>query len=173
MTTRWLRRDAIGLAPPNTAHLAVRHDRVLGVTVHWTAGNSHDAPAQWRAIQADEMHRGYGDIAYNAGVADDGSLLEGRANGWVGAHALSGHELANRTTFGVAYIGNGNPTPAAITALKAYLFVVALELKLSAPILLLGHQDWLPFGGIPTACPGTLEPIVRQIRAAIHASAHP
>lgn len=169
MTTTWKTRAQLGLAPPIMSHLSPRHDRVLGVTVHWTATTNLAPDAVWKTIQRNEQAAGYGDIAYNAGFTDAGEILAGRDNGWVGAHATSEANVANRTTYGIAYVGNGRPTVQAVQALRAYLYVVILTLKLPHPIQLLGHQEWEPFGGIATACPGSIEPIVRAIRNELHA----
>lgn len=176
MTIKWVSRNDLGLAMPNPSHLQVRpgggRSGVIGVTVHWTVTPNGNPHSTWKAIQHDEMtNKGYGDISYNAGVTDQGEILEGRSPLYVGAHALAHGNIANLSTYGVAYVGNGEPTGAAIDALKAYIFVVILSLRLGHPIILPGHQDWLPFGGIPTACPGTMERIVRDIRRQIGAPA--
>lgn len=110
------------------------------------------------------MEGEYGDISYNAGCTDGGLILAGRDPRWVGAHARTLHNVANLSTYGIAYLGSGSPTPAAVQALRAYIYVVILSLGHGHPIILPGHQDWRPFGGIATACPGQLEPIVKIIR---------
>lgn len=176
MTVQWKTREQCGLRAPNPGKLALRANGpkggVLGVTVHWTGFASGPDPlATWRGIQRAEMEAEYGDLSYNAGVTDGGLILAGRDAKYVGAHAKAHANLANLSTYGVAYIGDRAPTPAGIQALRAYIYVTILSLRLGHTILLPGHQDWVPFGGIPTACPGTLEPVVRAIRLDIGAKA--
>lgn len=180
----WVSRAQCGLAPPNLARLSERNPggdwraRVLGVTVHWTGGNAGGDPhAYWRTLQAQAMSGAnvngtrYGDIEYNAGFDDAGEILDGRSNVFEGAHATSRNNIANTVTLGLAYLGAGEPTPQALAAMRAYVFVTIFELHLPQPIILVGHQDWAPFGGIPTACPGSLELPVRILAHQLQAQA--
>lgn len=156
---RIVTRAELGLAPANPAHLTSRGtDRLIGVTVHCTVTPTADPVGTWRQIQAEYLsgnnvnHTVYGDLPYNDGITLDGRILQGRDHKWVGAHALSNTNVANRTTLGVAIIGTGaNITPAAETALRQYLYLAGLELG-HAP-LVFDHYDWHALGGISTACP--------------------
>ncbi|MUL39641.1 N-acetylmuramoyl-L-alanine amidase [Streptomonospora sp. PA3] len=109
--------------------------------VHHSAGPTTQTV---RSIQDFHLDgRGWSDIGYNLLVDDDGNAYEGR--GWlvVGAHAV-GH---NRSGIGVCYIGENNPTPAAMVTIRA-LYDEACERagrRLSAK----GHGDVNE-----TSCPG-------------------
>lgn len=157
--TTIVRRDQMKLAPPNLARLSIRRpDKVIGVTVHCTITPSADPVGTWKQIQAEYLsghnvnHEQYGDLPYNDGITMDGRILEGRAHAYVGAHAASTNNVANRTTLGVAIIGTGdNITPQAIAALRTYVYLATLELG-HRP-LLFDHYDWRALGGIATACP--------------------
>lgn len=154
-----LNRAQCGLAPPNLSRLSHRApDQLIGVTVHCTVTPTADPVATWRQIQAEYLsgnnvnHQAYGDLPYNDGITLDGRILTGRGHEWVGAHALSSNNLANRLTLGVALIGTGDSiTPAAIRALRFYLFFATVELGHQP--MLFDHYDWRALGGISTACP--------------------
>jgi hypothetical protein len=187
----FLDRTRCGLEPPNLAHLSRRTDPLVGVTVHWTdtaLPNVHDvgrqvyaraALAAWQQIQREYMsgnnvnHEVYGDTPYNAAFDDTGRILAGRGNFFVGAHALVNNpnpaidNAANRFTLGLAYLGAGEPTRLALEAMDAYLYLAHYEV--GHGILVLGHQEWAPFGGISTACPGSIEQPVRDVRAKLAA----
>lgn len=182
MTTSWITREQIGMAPANVAHLTPRRSStppLVGATVHHTdtawVRNRHDALNAWKQIQASAMNGSlpsgdrYGDTPYAAGIDDWGGILVGRDQGhYVGAHATSTGNHANVQTFGVAYIGGDAPTPAAIEALRAYLWLVAFTLHRPTPIVLMTHREWNQFGGISTACPGNrLQAVTEQIRRQI------
>jgi hypothetical protein len=159
MSLRILSRADCGLAPPNTARLSLRGaERLIGVTVHCTVTPAADPVATWRQIQREYLTgnnvngQKYGDLPYNDGITLDGRILQGREHKYVGAHATSSQNIANRLTLGVALIGTGaSITPAAEAALRAYLYLAALELGHRA--LLWDHCDWRALGGISTACP--------------------
>lgn len=87
--------------------------------------------------------RGWGDVGYNFLVRDDGTIYEGR--GWlvVGAHCR-GH---NRSGIGVAFIGNDNPTEAALRSIR-WLYDEACR-KAGRTLRKLGHGQ-----RYATACPG-------------------
>lgn len=156
---RVVSRAEMGLAPANTARLSLRGtDRLVGVTVHCTVTPTADPVATWRQIQAEYLsgnnvnHTVYGDLPYNDGITLDGRILQGRDHKYVGAHAMSTTNVANRVTLGVALIGTGaNITPAAEAALRGYLYLASLELG-HVP-LVFDHYDWHALGGIATACP--------------------
>ena len=154
-----LTRAQCGLLPPNLNRLEVATPgQLVGVTVHCTVTPTADPLATWRDIQSAEMrgadpsHDTYGDIAYNAGVTLDGRILTGRDRQWVGAHATSTNNVANRITIGVALIGTGGTiTPAAELALRECLALAHLAFG-HAP-LIFDHLDWRALGGIATSCP--------------------
>lgn len=167
-----LTRAQCGLAPANLAHLSIRSpDRPVGITVHCTVTPTSDPVATWRQIQQEYLsgnnvnHAVYGDIPYNDGITLDGRILQGRDHRYVGAHALSAYNVANRVTLGVALIGTGaNITPQAVTALRQYIYLATLELG-HRP-LLFDHYDWRALGGIATACPDPPTAfVVGQLRA--------
>lgn len=167
-----LTRDQCGLALPNRDRLSGRlPDHVVGVTVHCTVTPTADPVATWRQIQAEYLsgnnvnHAQYGDIPYNDGITLDGRILTGRPHGYVGAHALSTNNIANRWTLGVAIIGTGATiTPAAEQALRTWLYLATLEIG-HRP-LLFDHLDWRAYGGISTACPDPATvAFVGQLRA--------
>ena len=184
MTVTWISRADAGLRAPDVAHLTERHAGtrpLVGATVHHTATPGIDTPAEaeaaWRAIQLaaldGRLESGdvYGDIPYAAGFDDWGRIYVGRAQGhYVGAHARSNLNVANETTFGVAYIGENEPTDAALEALQAYLYVVSITIHASAaaPLRIMSHREWEPFGGTATDCPGDhLQGAVTMLRIAL------
>jgi hypothetical protein len=155
-------RAQAGLAPPNPARLSHRTDKPWGVTKHHSASSpprtAMDSIALWRELQREAMsgnnpnHVQFGDIEYNVGFDDFGQILIGRDTQWVGAHATSSNNVANRMTFGIAFLGMDPTTPAAMEALRAYAWCASASFGHAA--IMLGHQDWARWGGIPTACPG-------------------
>lgn len=164
MKVEWLTRAQCGLPP--APHMTPRPVHLIGTTPHYTATADHDAhPLETWARIAHEATSGgladhYVDTPYNAGVcklADGvGGILAGRPNNVIGAHArpipMHGHpeppswaDVANLYTLGVALIGT-TPTPEALAALKAYLYVA--NVGEHAPQIF-PHSFW-----DPTACPG-------------------
>lgn len=161
ITVHWLTRAQAELppAPP----MAPRPVHLFGTTVHHTATPDPETHplARWKQIH-DEAISGaladrYTDIPYNAGVcklaAGVGGVLAGRPNGVIGAHTrpIANHpvppswaDVANLYTLGVALVGT-KPSPEALAALKAYLFVA--NLGDHAP-LIFPHSFW-----DPTDCP--------------------
>ena len=162
MTVTWIRREQSGLVAPNPNRLSHRVDKPWGVTKHHTGGAEPRTPQEscaiWRSLQQQAMsgqnvnHTAYGDIEYNVGFDRFGQILIGRDTQWNGAHATSRNNLANRMTFGIAYLGLDPSTPQAMEALKAYAFVASYSFGHAA--IMLGHMDWVKWGGIATACPG-------------------
>lgn len=157
--TQFLTREQLHLAPPIPSRLEVAHDLVTGITLHCTGSPATNAALKWHDIQREAMagtlpsHDLYGDHPYNAGVSLGGDVFAGRDHRWVGAHAASTHNVANRTTLGVALVGDGHTLDAkAEQAIRAcvYLFQVAYRRK----PLIFDHLDWRALGGIATACPG-------------------
>lgn len=158
---RWITRAQWGALPATGG--TFRRDQIVGITEHHSTGatlrpTNGDYYAWVREIQKFHMLGGLGekyvDIAYNALYDSNGNIFEGRANGVVGAHALSTGNVANRITLGLCFLGNGDDTltPAAQAARRAYYYVTA-QLVHHQP-LRWGHRDWAGAGGISTHCPG-------------------
>lgn len=165
-------REQCGLTPANPARMTYDAFRpIFGVTVHCTVTPAADPVATWREIQREYQsgrnvnHAAYGDIPYHDGITQDGRILAGRDHRYVGAHALSTHNIANRGTIGVALIGTGdNISPAAQSALRAWVYLMTLELGRRP--LLFDHLDWRALGGISTACPDPATvAFIAQLRA--------
>lgn len=165
MKPHFFTRAECGLAPANTSRLGSRFDLVTGITWHCTGSPTADPLDKWRQIQQLAMEGKlpsrdlYGDHPYNAGIVLDGehagAILPGRDPKWVGAHATSTHNVANRTTIGVAILGDGSHlTPAALTAMSAVVYVLAFG-TYKRGLLAFDHRDWRALGGIATACPGS------------------
>lgn len=171
MKPQFLTRDQVGLAAPNLSRLGSRFDLVAGITWHCTGAPTRDPLGKWRQIQELAMEGKlpsrdlYGDHPYNAGIVLDGpfggSILPGRDPKWIGAHAASTHNVANRITLGVAILGDGSRlTPAAITAMSALVYVLAFG-TYKRGLVPFDHRDWKALGGIATACPGSA--VERQV----------
>jgi len=164
MTVRWVTRDQAGLQPPNLARLSRHdpHDRRWGVTKHHTAGATPHVPLDsfriWRELQASAMsgnnvnHTRYGDIEYNVGFDDFGQILVGRDSQWVGAHAASANNVANRMTFGAAYLGRA--TRRCRPSTRSTPTCTSRPCRSEHAAITLGHKDWSRWGGIITDCPG-------------------
>ncbi|WP_448852608.1 N-acetylmuramoyl-L-alanine amidase [Corynebacterium sp. 335C] len=105
------------------------NDKVLGCTVHHTAGSNNYTEAQAAGIVRGIYHyhavtRGWGDVGYNALVDKYGNIYEGRAGGLdkpvQGAHAGG----FNTNTWGISIMGNYtsvNPTEASIKSVANML----------------------------------------------------
>lgn len=105
------------------------NDKVLGTTVHHTAGSNNYTEAQAAGIVRGIYHyhavtRGWGDVGYNALVDKFGNIYEGRAGGLdknvQGAHAGG----FNTDTWGISIMGNYtsiNPTEASIKSVANML----------------------------------------------------
>lgn len=163
MTTQFVLRAEWGAAPPRGGTPRSLAE-VVGTTWHHTTGRTlrpslGDYDAWLRAIQQEHFRRGYADIAYTALFDAQGRIYQGRSNDIVGAHALSAHNVANRRTFGIAYLGSGDQlTPAACTAMRAYVYVQMIALAPhrpagAAPLAQWLHRQWAVLGGTPTYCP--------------------
>ncbi|MBA4494156.1 cell wall-binding repeat-containing protein [Paenactinomyces guangxiensis] len=110
-------------------HMVVHHSA--------TSNSDTDYESTIRAIYAfhakpkDQGGRGWGDIAYNALIAPNGTIYEGRkgkdgdilTEGVVGGHAYS----FNYGTFGVSMIGNYNEKPLASQARASLVKLLAYE----------------------------------------------
>lgn len=172
-TPRFYTRSELGLLEPNTSRLGGRHDLVTGITWHCTGSATRDPIGKWLQIQELAMagklpsRDTYGDHPYNAGIVVDGdhrgAVLVGRDPKWVGAHAASSHNVANRTTIGIAIIGDGTTlSPSARTAMKAVVYVLAFG-TYKRGLLAFDHLDWRGLGGIATACPGSA--VIAEVNA--------
>lgn len=161
---RFWTREQAGLAAPDLGRLAIRRDVVTGITFHCTGSPALDPVAKWRQIQQLAMlgklpsRDLYGDQPYNAGIvltgAFAGVILPGRDLKYVGAHAASTDNVANRTTLGVAVIGDGSILSAAgWEAIEALVYVWAFGVY-KRGLQPFDHLDWRAAGGITTACPG-------------------
>ena len=165
-------RDLCGLIPPDPNRLDTRVDVVSAITVHDCGADVVDPIAKWRQIdelaRAGELpsHDLYGDVPYNAGITQDGRILEGRSAAFVGAHAASTNNVANRISLGVCLVGSGQLiSPAAEEALREYFELAAYVGRVPA-LMPFDHLDWRAFGGIITSCPGPATvAFVAQIRA--------
>lgn len=154
-----VRRARVPLAAPIYSRMQSRGDTaVVGITVHITASGADDPLGKWRAIQGAAMGGSlpsgdvYGDIPYHDGISMDGRIIEGRSHRFVGAHASSTGNLANRVTDGVAVIGTGaGISDGAKAALRTYVYLWTLEHHRRP--LIFDHYDWRALGGIATACP--------------------
>lgn len=168
MSVVWHSRQELGLVAPNLAHLTPRSQPYRGVVVHWIGGPETATPAVvWRRLQQEAMngdnvnHTVYGDIEYEAGACEsiahpgNGSIFEGRSNGFVGAHATSTDNVANDTLLGIAVVGNVL-TPGVIQALEAYIYcaIAGRDPRDTEQFVLECHRDLVNVGGIQTACPG-------------------
>jgi hypothetical protein len=149
-------------ADPITARLALRApaDTWVGATWHHSTGTQLGSPnsAAWvREIQA--YHQGtlgYGDIAYSALIDAAGRVFEGRDRKYVGAHAASAGNVANRRTHGVCFLGDLTYSGPTVAAQHAALWVLETMRYVGDGLYCWEHREWLQYGppAKPTACPG-------------------
>lgn len=173
---RFYTREQLHLALPNPARLSQRSDVVVGITLHCTGAPTNDTVSKWRQIQALAMTGAlpsgdrYGDHPYNAGVNLGGDIYAGRDTHWNGAHAASTHNVANRTTDGIALIGDGHTlTVAAEAAIRGCVYL--FEVRYKRKPLIFDHLDWHALGGIATACPGpAMVSFTARLRAELRAA---
>lgn len=164
MTVRFVSRGAIGLQSANPTRLRLRTAQEMtseraGITVHHTGSDGNlfrpDPTARLRAIQAYHMGTlGYGDIAYEGAFDADGNTYELRADRWVGAHAASTDNLANRTTDGVCFLEDARGiTSDALHAFTWWCDVFRVTFRRTPGLW--AHRWWGEgHGGLPTSCPG-------------------
>lgn len=141
--------------------------RVLGTTVHHTAGTNNYTAAQVPSIirgiyTYHAVSRNWGDIGYNILVDKYGRLWEGRAGGLeraiVGAHAAG----VNSQAFGISVLGNYEtvqiPTVAIDAAARAIAWKFSLHgLQAGATTTIDGKRLQTVFGHREvgqTSCPG-------------------
>lgn len=173
--------------PPNLARLSTRRDTIVGTTFHHTTGanlGSTDT-AQWaRNIQHFCMAtRGYGDIEYDAMIRayldphdhqPRGVFVEGRNLKFVGAHAASTGNVANRTTTGVALMGDATevlshpqlaPMVRQLVDIAWYFQLLYSKAHGVKRTQRWGHREWHDHhGGTATACPGDLLAMVHELQ---------
>ena len=153
----------IGLPNPTGNCLKERTDSVQGITWHWTGEGGtlfHPDPLiRLRGIWNYHVHTlGYCDIAYNGAFDADGNLFALRDNQWVGAHAASPNNLANRTTLGIVFLEDKRGmTPAGIHAQTACDLL--FEASYHRHPEWYAHEFWGKQGppAKPTYCPGPQE----------------
>lgn len=152
MTFRIVSRKEAGLALPRKFSGWMKLP-APEVWVHHTVTSEFldDPAAGARRIQQIAFERGFYDISYSFLIFNDGTIIEGRGWGVVGAHT-SGH---NAVSHGLSFVGNyetGEPTDTALAA-AAWLIDEGIRLgKMSPP------RSERPNGGhrdlASTACPG-------------------
>lgn len=153
-------RTECGLPAPNLARLSKRVDVVTSITVHDCGADVTDPIGKWRQItelaMSGRLPSGdtYGDCPYNAGVTQDGRILEGRSASYVGAHAASHDNIANRVSLGVCLVGSGQSISAAAKEALLEYFELGAYVSHRPALIPFDHLDWRAFGGIVTSCPG-------------------
>lgn len=164
MTVRFYARAQLGLGPPILSRLAERSPYDygigrLGYTRHWTGSGGtlfHPDPvARLRGIYAYHVHTlGYGDIAYNGWWDADGNVGDLRDPRWVGAHAGSSGNVANRQTDGLVFLEDRRGWTQGAAAGFAWWRSLWRLLRPTPPQEW-AHEWWAQgHGGLPTACPG-------------------
>lgn len=166
MTTKVVFHDraSLGLGQPVPARLALRTPAEVapsheGFTWHHVGDGGTlfhpDPAARLRGIWAYHVNtRGYGDIAYHGAFDADGNTYGLRAHEYVGAHALSTDNVANRVTDGVVFLEDARGiTEGAVAAFEwwggLYEHVIGHVPQSWA------HEAWAHgAGGTVTACPG-------------------
>lgn len=159
--------------PPNrnfTGH------EMIGITWHHTGSQTDAQGSSLQHVQAIDRAALAGtlpagkfiDLPYNAIFNQAGDIYIGRDwKLYQGAHALSHDGVANKYTFGYAFLGNSTVTGVSEAAIDAmhvltWLSTVAAGRKMAH----WGHRDWAADGGIGTNCPGdNVEEIARQLMA--------
>lgn len=163
MSITFRSRESLHLRAPNLQRLTLRTPAELttqniGLTGHWTgAGGTlyHVDPVtrlqQIQAYHMDTLH--YGDIAYEGAFDSDGVLYGLRDNRFVGAHAASTNNVANRLTDGIVWLEDARGwTQAAARAWDDWCNIWTLAHRKRPNEF--AHEWWVHLGGTPTACPG-------------------
>jgi hypothetical protein len=114
VSVRFTPRDRLGLGAPVLDRLAERTEHEYraghaGLTLHWTGAGGRlfrpDPVVRLRAMWAYHVRsRGYGDIAYAGAFDADARTFGLRDSRWVGAHARSTGNVANRLTDGIVFL---------------------------------------------------------------------
>ena len=157
-------RASLGLRPPTPNCLTPRTaaelgPQRLGLTFHHTgAGGTlfHPDPvARLQGIQRYHMDTlGYCDIADEGAFDADGNTYGLRDTAYVGAHAGSSGNIANRLTDGIVWLEDARGITGA--GLQAFRWWVNLYTwVMHRPPIVFAHHWWSEgHGGLPTACPG-------------------
>lgn len=164
MTVQFHPRSQLGLGFPVLSRLALRTPNEVGalhrgLTFHHTGSDGTlykpDPIARLRGIFTYHVVTlGYGDIAYEGAFDADGNTYGLRDARYVGAHAASTDNVANRRTDGIVFLEDRRGiTP---DALHAFSWWVDLyRLAHGRTPLLWAHEWWGRLGGgKPTECPG-------------------
>lgn len=164
MTVTYHPRSSLGLGMPVPARLALRTPADAGpshegITWHHTGADGtlfHPDPiARLRGIWAYHVEtRGYGDIAYNGAFDADGNTYGLREHRYVGAHATSTNNVANRLTDGIVFLEDARGITHA--ALEAFTWWVNLYHYVAGRLpRSWAHEAWSHHdGGTVTECPG-------------------
>lgn len=164
MAGRFFPRAVIGLRRPNPNRLTARTpdeygEAHRGLTRHWTGATGAygqlAAFARLRAIQRYHMDvLGYGDIAYEGAHDGDGNTYGLRDARYVGAHARSTANYANRLTDGIVWLEDARGWTAG--AERGFAWWSSLyRLAHHRPPVEYAHEWWAKGkGGTVTACPG-------------------
>lgn len=168
-------RSEIGLLAPNVQKLELRLPTEittdnLGLTWHWTGAGGRlfhpDPLRRLRGIQAAHMapgglgtKTGAGDIAYEGAFDADRNVYLLRDARFVGAHALSPANRANRRTNGIVFLEDERGlTPDALDAVTWWADLFRwIERR---PPQHFAHSYWARLNGQGTECPGPLGRVV-------------
>lgn len=157
-------RQQLALPDPKPNCLAKRTDPLQGITWHWTGTDGTlYRPSSFQRLHAiydyHVNHLGYCDIAYNSAFDADGNIFALRGHEWVGAHAASPNNLANRTTLGIVFLEDRRGmTAAGLNAMNLLNYFFMIENRHWPQWW--AHEYWARANGTPTACPG---PYITQI----------
>lgn len=158
------RRTDLGLGEPVPSRLRERTEAEAGLghrglTWHWTGEGGrlfHPDPFQrLRGIWAYHVDTlGYGDVAYEGAYDADGNTFELRHPRFVGAHAQSTDNEANRVTDGIVFLEDARGfTQAAADAFVWWTNIYRLAHRRTPEMW--PHRWWGDgHGGLPTSCPG-------------------
>jgi hypothetical protein len=141
----------------------------LGFTWHWTGADGTlykpNPVARLRGIYQYHVHTlGYGDIAYAGAYDGDGNVFGLRDGRWVGAHAGSTGNVANRLTDGIVFLEDARGWTTAASEAFTWWQQLFVFVQRRAPVEY-AHEWWSKgHGGLPTSCPGPyVETAVRHV----------
>lgn len=140
---------------------------LLGITWHDTGvgGNLYN-PDPWERIRGIWRYHvqtlGYGDIAYHGAFGDHAGeplLFLLREPQFVGAHAGSDQNIANRFTNGVCFLEDRDGmTRESAVAMKGAVDLFRLAYGRNPAGF--DHNFWRNYGGKPTGCSGPVRPLL-------------